>query len=64
MRRWFLTLETELMRVRFIELFAHERVDFFALNKDDFNFDLVDREGCEVSVAVRVCSLRMCVWLL
>ena len=38
------------MRLRFRELFTHERVDFFTLNKDDFNFDLVNREDCEVSM--------------
>ncbi len=50
MRRWFLGLETELLRVRFKKLLHRsDREDFFSYYKADFDFNIVNREDCEVS---------------
>ncbi len=49
MRRWFLGLETELLRMRFREVLGlAERAEFFTNYKDDFNFDVVSSEDCDV----------------
>ena len=40
MRRWFLSLETELLRVRFITLRHKDRDTFFEHYKQDFNFTI------------------------
>lgn len=65
MRRWFLGLETELLRVRFKELFCSDREEFFNYYKDEFDFNIVNREDCEVIVCVAlVMSLGYCVAVL
>ncbi len=40
MRRWFLNMETELLKARFIN-FTKDRARFFKDNNDDFDFQTI-----------------------
>ncbi len=59
MRRWFLGLETELLRVRFkhVLVYRDDREKFFDYYKDDFDFNIVKREDCEVRASKCVCNV-------
>lgn len=60
MRRWFLGLETELLRIRFRVLYREEQKYFFSCYKDDFNFEIPDINKCEEVSSRWVCPIRPC----